>query len=64
MECQSKLAYRPPVFVSGVMGGHQTMSCQPGFSGSKVLTTSPVQVGKLSTKRVPSPKRELASRLP
>lgn len=61
-----KSSYCPPVYVTGVMGGLQSMSLQPGFAASQVLGISPYQTppGRVSKKRVPSPSRELASNLP
>lgn len=65
MESQIKNTYRPPVYVTGVMGGLQSMSPPPGFTASQLLALSPLQApGRLSKQRVPSPKRELTSNLP
>lgn len=43
MTSQTKITYRPPVYVTGVMGGLQSMSPQPGFTASQVLALSPLQ---------------------
>lgn len=66
MESQTITSYCPPVYVTGVMGGLQSMSSQPGFVASQVLVLSPRQTppGKRSNKRAISPRRELASNLP
>lgn len=58
MESQTRTSYCPPVYVTGVMGGLQSMPSQPGFVASRVLVLSPRQTppGKRSSKRVPSPR--------